>query len=134
MDVGVRSNSSSPAKWSGPKTLDLVLEVAGRDHGSEDHTGGPHDVIRRALLGVDEVVGPPRSGRLERASREVASVSLLELRDGGASPEEIHRAARSCGAPQTLIYAGPRTPLAGPGRVQSVSQSHSIPQAVLACA
>ena len=53
MDVGVRSNSSSPAKWSGPMTLDLVLEVAGRDHGTEDHTGVPHDGIR----GDDEVVG-----------------------------------------------------------------------------
>ena len=116
VDVGVRSNSSTSAKWSGPKTLDLVLEVAGRDHGTED------------FLGVDEVVGPPRSGRLERASREVASVSLLELRDGGASPEEIHRAARSCGAPQTLIYAGPHTPLAGPGRVQSVKVTRSPKQ------
>ena len=57
MDVGVRSNSSSPAKWSGPMILDLVLEVAGRDHGTEDHTGVPHDGIRRALLGDDEVVG-----------------------------------------------------------------------------
>ena len=55
----MRSNSSSHAKWSGPMTLDLVLEEAGRDHGklTEDHTGVPHDGIRRALLGDDEVVG-----------------------------------------------------------------------------
>ena len=75
------------------KPLDLVLEVASRDHGTEDHTGIPHDGVRCELLHElgelfedDEVTGlqgriveegPERGGRQERSIERPDREGLL---------------------------------------------------------